>query len=303
MKSRPLIHGATYFVTRRTHQGLFRMVPTPQVNGITLFCLAHAANKYGIQVHAFCFMSNHYHLVVTNHGRQLNKFVHWLDLFTSKCLNCLHGNQGIVWEAEQSSVQLLPTEFDILDKIAYTICNPVQAALVSQPSEWIGTTSLLEHHRSSFEFCARRPDVFFSKTGVVPPEANLSLSVPTCFEDKNQFMVKLGHQIETRCLQISHRLEREGREIRGKESITLDPDQRAAQPFLTSDIRPYIACKDRELRVQLIEAYQIFWQEHEEARQRVLAGEMDVVFPFGTNWWCEYAGRECTETGPLTWIY
>ena len=60
---RQVLPGATYLVTRRCTQRQFLLRPSAQTNAILLYCLARAAGLYGVEVHAYCFLSNHYHLV------------------------------------------------------------------------------------------------------------------------------------------------------------------------------------------------------------------------------------------------
>lgn len=63
--ARPVMPGTTYLVTRRCLGRRFLLRPDRELNRAFLYCLAVAARKYGIQVHALCVMSNHYHVAVT----------------------------------------------------------------------------------------------------------------------------------------------------------------------------------------------------------------------------------------------
>jgi REP element-mobilizing transposase RayT len=56
----------TYLVTRRCIGRRFLLRPDDALNNAFLYCLARAADTYGVEVHAFCVMSNHYHLVLTD---------------------------------------------------------------------------------------------------------------------------------------------------------------------------------------------------------------------------------------------
>ncbi|MBK6848690.1 MAG: hypothetical protein IPG96_14555 [Proteobacteria bacterium] len=58
---RPVIAGETLLVTRRCVQRQFLLRPSATVNGIIGYCLAVAAERYGVRVHAFCVLSNHLH--------------------------------------------------------------------------------------------------------------------------------------------------------------------------------------------------------------------------------------------------
>ena len=80
---RPIIPGQTVMVTRRCTQRQFLLRPSPLVNSILGFCLAVAAQRYGVRLHAFCFFSNHVHLVVTDVEGALPEFTRWFFEFSA----------------------------------------------------------------------------------------------------------------------------------------------------------------------------------------------------------------------------
>ena len=53
-------------ITRRVFARFFLFRPDPEMNQAFLYCLAVAAEKFGIIVHAACLMSTHLHLVITD---------------------------------------------------------------------------------------------------------------------------------------------------------------------------------------------------------------------------------------------
>ena len=130
MAPRRILPGTTYLVTRRTVQRTFLLRPSPQLNQAFLYCLSYAAERYGIDVHAFCVMSNQVHLIITDPGGTLPQFMHWLNLFFAKCVNVPFGRWEWVWTAGSYSAVVLLGEQTILEKIVYTLVNPVSAGLV-----------------------------------------------------------------------------------------------------------------------------------------------------------------------------
>ena len=53
---RPVLPGKRYLITRRVTQRLFLLKPSRQVNEAFLYCLAVAAEKFGVEVHAYCVL-------------------------------------------------------------------------------------------------------------------------------------------------------------------------------------------------------------------------------------------------------
>lgn len=296
MKPRRLLAGATYLLTRRTYEGIFRLAPTPEINNILLFCLLHACEQHKIQLHGFCFMSNHFHLVVTDPHRKLSHFMHWLNLYTSKCLNVLHGRRGLLWAPGSFDLQELHRTEDVLEKLVYVICNPTRAELVKKPAQWPGELSLPRHYAEEFKFSARRPEVFFKKDGDekdgedLPRTVSRGLVIPRGFGSREEFRSRLEEGIRRRCQDIADELLRKGRKFTGRKKLSLDPEERPATAIHERKIRPVITCGDRVMRTELLAGYQVFWELHRGAQKQVQAGARDVMFPEGANWWCEYGG-------------
>ena len=76
--------GALVEVTCRTVQGRLLLRPSFVLNAVTLGVLARAARRYEVEVHAYVFLSNHYHLLVSvSTAQQLAAFYlnvrHYLD--------------------------------------------------------------------------------------------------------------------------------------------------------------------------------------------------------------------------------
>src|SRR5688500_2790100 len=109
MNARQIIPGSTYLVTRRCTQRQFLLTPT---NGrfveAFLYCLAYAASRSGVIVHAAVVMGNHYHLVVTDPDGVLPWFVECLNKLVAKSMNAMRGRWENFWSTEQASyVRLL----------------------------------------------------------------------------------------------------------------------------------------------------------------------------------------------------
>ena len=88
------------------------------LNQVFLYCLGYAAERYGVEVHAYCLMSNHMHLVLTDPQGTLPRFMHWLDLFLAKCVNAMLGRWESVWAGGSYNPVVLLDEPAILEKIA-----------------------------------------------------------------------------------------------------------------------------------------------------------------------------------------
>ncbi len=55
---RQILAGTTWLVTRRCSERRFFLRPSRRTSTVFLFILAVAARRHGIEIHAFCVMSN-----------------------------------------------------------------------------------------------------------------------------------------------------------------------------------------------------------------------------------------------------
>jgi REP element-mobilizing transposase RayT len=101
--------------------------PSKAANQLFEYILAVAAGRYEVQLHCWCVLSNHFHLVATDPGRQLPKFEQYLDALVARAFNALYGRWDYFWTAGSYSAVTLLTPADILDKMAYVLANPVKA--------------------------------------------------------------------------------------------------------------------------------------------------------------------------------
>ena len=132
---RRIIPGTTYLLTRRCTQRRFMLVPRGIVPKLFGYCVALAAERHGILVHAVTCMSNHWHAVVTDpHGRipDFSRDVHSLS---ARALNAHLGRWEALWSSQRLSLIELVDALDVWDKLVYTLTNPVEAGLVARSAQ------------------------------------------------------------------------------------------------------------------------------------------------------------------------
>jgi REP element-mobilizing transposase RayT len=300
-RPRQLLPESTYLITRATTQRKLLLRPDAVVERVVLYCLFYAARKYGISVHAFCVLSTHVHLVVTDHEAQLPRFMHWFSEFTAKCLNRHHGQRECFWEANSkyNAVRLEARE-DVLDKIVYTMTNPVHSRLEASSSAWLGAKSLPRDVRDArgrrqskrgkampTPFRAKRPE-FFSPDGELPAEVTGAITKPAAFADLNlgEYEALLARCVRERekTLRAEIIAEHGARNafLGAKKALKADPHSTPATPRETSAIVPTIAAKDRETRIAALERRRAFLAAYDDALDRYRRGERTVKFPPGT---------------------
>jgi putative transposase len=301
--------GTTLLVTRRCLLRMFLLRPSAVVEHVFSYCLAQAATRHGIEVHGFCVLSNHFHIVCTDVRGELPKFMEWLDGVVARALNVHYGRSESFWAPGSYSAVTLGDRDAILDKIAYTITNPVAAGLVADPAEWPGLISLPEHVGVR-TVSATRPSIFFRTTNdaddaadgsararrrrakpaaePLPDRASIAITKPRAFYDVTDAAYRrlLRAAVDEHLTKIRTRRAAEGLTgwLGAKKVLAQDPFDSPRPTSPDGSLNPRIACKDRWRRVQLLTTQRAFWQEYREARDRYRTGDRDVLFPPGTYW-------------------
>ena len=193
---RQILPNKTYLLTRRCLGRRYLLRPDKRLNNLFVYCLTLAAQKYGIQLHAFTVMSNHYHIVLTDVDGVLPLFVAWLNRHLAMCIKRLRRWEEVVWEPNVAyNSTVLTDQAEVLDKIGYTLLNPVSACLVRTPKEWPGVVTTLNTLEQG-SVHSTRPAVWFKDTS--PAELTLELTTPPCIPNKPAFLNALDSLLTDR---------------------------------------------------------------------------------------------------------
>jgi REP element-mobilizing transposase RayT len=83
------------------------MVPSPTLNRAILGVLGRAQRLYPIQIHAYCFLSSHYHLLVTaDDALQLAEFMNHLNSNLAREIAHLTGWTDKIWSRRYEAIQV-----------------------------------------------------------------------------------------------------------------------------------------------------------------------------------------------------
>ena len=96
--------------------------------------LAEAAKRFGVAVHAWVFMTNHVHLLVTPaEDDGISRMMQPLGRRYVRYFNHVHGRTGTLWEGRFRACLVQDAEY-LLQFHRYTELNPVRAGMVSDPA-------------------------------------------------------------------------------------------------------------------------------------------------------------------------
>jgi len=271
----------TYMITRRCTQRQFLLKPTPVTTRIIAYCLACAANRAAVQVHAVCALSNHLHAVVSDPEGRLPEFLSYFHRCIAKAVNCSLGRWENLWAPEQTSVVRLVDAEDVVHKLVYVLCNPVSARLVASSAKWPG----LWGFRRSDGGVVARPGVFFRKDGPMPVKASLRFVIPPALGHlaPGDYEKLVEQAIAAEEERIRQRVRAEHARFFGARRVmqhkvtdtplSVEPRRR---------LRPRVAAHNKWRRVEALGRLESFLEAYRNALVRWRAGVRRVLFPPGT---------------------
>lgn len=101
-----------------------------------LALLADNALRYGVAIHAYVLMDNHFHLLVTPSASEgLPQMMQAVGRRYVQFFNRRHVRSGTLWEGRYRSTVLQP-ERHLLPCMVYMDLNPVRGGLVAHPADY-----------------------------------------------------------------------------------------------------------------------------------------------------------------------
>jgi putative transposase len=97
--------------------------------------LERAAARFELRCHAWCYLPNHSHLLVTTTLGNLSEAMHWIGTCAAQRFNQRHERVGHLYQGRFGS-RLVSDESYLLELARYVALNPVRAGLCGSPEEW-----------------------------------------------------------------------------------------------------------------------------------------------------------------------
>ncbi len=136
---RRILPGTSYVVARRCTERRFHFTPTAALVRDFKYVLACAADTFDIELHAVVFMSNHYHLWLTDTSGLLPKFMHTLNRNLARVVKSHYPDiEGEVFDRQPYNALMILGQAAATAELAYLLANPVKARLVERHDEWPG---------------------------------------------------------------------------------------------------------------------------------------------------------------------
>ncbi len=135
--SRPLrieYPGAVYHVTSRGNEkkSVFKD-DQDRVNFLNT--LQHVNKRYNWICHAYCLMTNHYHLLIETPDGNLSIGMRQVNGVYTQLFNKWHGRTGHLFQGRYKAI-LIQKDSHLLEVCRYVVLNPVRAKIVEKPEDY-----------------------------------------------------------------------------------------------------------------------------------------------------------------------
>ncbi|MEA3492585.1 MAG: transposase [Campylobacterota bacterium] len=208
------------------------------------------AKSYGITIHNYCLMNNHYHLLIEIQQENLSKFMRQLGMNYAIYFNKKYKRSGHLWQGRYKS-WFVTDEAYLYTLMLYIEQNPLKAKMVQK----------LEHYPFGSYYCFINPKE-------IPPCLKNSWIVQHYQDNVEQMKAFLNSKVDTSQLQ----------EIKKVSSLVEAPNIVKTQIELEEEVKKLLANtndkKKRNLRIQ--KAYKQGYSQHTIAK--VLGITQQAVF-------------------------
>jgi putative transposase len=296
--ARPILKGVSLMLNRRVRGRTFLLRPCKRTNQIVGYVAAVMATRWNILIHALVVMSNHWHVCLTDPDGRVVEFQRDCHQFITPALNAPQGEFESLWASAEATSRVECEEpDDLVNQIAYTMANPVEAVLVRYGKSWPG----LRRAWPSKPLVFPKPKKFFrghDQGGSWPAQAALELSRPPGYDElsDDELAGLLAGAIDEREEKFRRPYDGEGRPFLSRRGVLeqsrYDCPRTRGPRF---GISPKVACRNKWRRIERLRANQRWLGAYLTARSRWCEGDRDVVFPAGTYQMRVVHGVTCAQ--------
>ena len=283
--------GALVEVSARTVQGRHLMTPTKQVTEIILGILGRAQARYNMVIHAFQFLSDHYHMLLSpDDAEQLAGFMCFVNGNIAREVGRLARWRDKFWSRRYTSIIVSRETAAQEARLKYLLANGCKEGLVASPRDWTGAsvaTTLLRGGTTMrgkwFDRSKEYRSSLSGKRQAYVHVETVTISPLPCWVNLNPW--EIGEKV----LAMTHKIEAEtssrhaslGTTPLGVQKV-LKKDRLCVPKNMKRTPAPLFIAATLHAMQELVAAYNDFVASFRTAAEKLRTGHLDVVFPPGS---------------------
>lgn len=261
------VKDSIHFITNRCEQEQFLMLPSAKINQIIGAWFARSLRLFGdgLDIFAFIFLGNHFHLLCRDTKGTLAQFLGYFQGNLARAINKELLRHGKFFSREYDDV-IVSGEKEFLNRYAYVLCNAVKAGLVERAEQWLGWSSLQGALQgTSYRFDLLNATKYY-KAGRFGKKAKredyvetweFELAAPPMWEGLSAEQRARNIEDLVRAGERQYEVERQGKPVLGLKGIQRQkPTDRPKSPSRKPRIR--FMCFDNVALAELFEGYRQF---------------------------------------------
>lgn len=286
--------GNLFEITTRINGGQKLLRPNKDVNAIIIGVIGRAQKHYDVQIHAFVFMSTHYHMLLTVRDADIKSaFVGFINCNITKKLNALNTRTGAAWQRRFTSIPVAKDRTTQVRRLQYLLSHGVKERLVERAKDWPGASSLpwLVEGRpirgiwTSFtkRYYARKRTNYVERNEAFETVYTLKMSPLPCWGGLpdsawRTLVIKLIRDLED---EAAAERAKAGVSVLGAEAV-LAADPRESVAMLQPKRAPSVHAVDPSTRLFLCQQLRNTRVAYTRSSKLFRSGQWSVEFPEGT---------------------
>ena len=251
------------------------MRPSAVVNDIIAGVLARAISSFGVDIFAFVFAANHFHLLVRSPHCQIPAFMQYLRSNIAKKLGNHIDWRGKFWDRRYDAEPVLDDDA-LVGRLRYILAHGVKEGLVAHSADWPGLTSIpeiLAGEQRSFAWPGRSDTSSATTATTVLRIATLPCWEHDAVEVRQDLVRGIMNDIEEVV-----REERNGSPVLGARNV-LAQDPHSKPRSIKRSPRPLCHASTQRARDDYRAKYRRFLDAYVKASAAYRNGAMAVEFP------------------------
>lgn len=263
-------------ITVRTVESRLWLTPNSTVRKLIGGVVARYQEIYKIEIYAYNFLGNHYHLLIKAPHSNTDEFCENVNREISRRINYLYKRQGPLWSRRYVDQQVV-TDEDLLECFLYITTNACNHGLVQDQRDWGGLHSaqhaIDEKDRkfSFYHYSNNDEPITTHKLKLFPLPHYMRISKNT----RKKIISKL---INDRIKQISN--ERKAKFLGKQEVKNQDPGTKPRKSKKSKKGQFYCKCYEKILEMK--KAYKEIRRQYDDASFHYRLGQVGIAFPINT---------------------